>query len=177
MQKIKRGELRMGLDMYLFSLPKIEGMEYDEIQSANARLRQLEEAQNETYEKVKPHIKHFEEFGMSWDSLMEEIAYWRKANQIHHWFVENIRNGEDDPCFTEIVTKNHLQDLYNLCLKVFTNRNNPQDSLPTRPGSYFGRYGYDDFYYWQIEDTKSLLENLLDNFNFETHYLLYQCSW
>ncbi|MGJ9384349.1 hypothetical protein [Salipaludibacillus sp. CF4.18] len=167
----------MGLDMYLFSLARIEGMDYVEIHSVNMRLRELEEKQNDIYQKVKPHIKHFEEFDMSWKSLMEEVAYWRKANQIHNWFVENIRNGEDDPCFTEIVTKQNLEDLYNLCLKVLTNKKNPQDSLPTRPGSFFGYYGYDDFYYMQIEETKSIVENLLDNFNFKTHYLMYQCSW
>jgi len=167
----------MGLDMYLCSLPRIEGMDYDEVHSTNVHLRELEEEQNDIYRKVKPHIKHFEEFGMSWKSLREEVAYWRKANQIHHWFVENLHNGQDETLFTEIVTKQNLEDLYNLCLKVLINKNNPHDSLPTRGESFFGTYGYDDFYYRQIEDTKTLLENLLDNFNFETHYLIYQCSW
>ncbi|PYZ94961.1 hypothetical protein CR194_05445 [Salipaludibacillus keqinensis] len=167
----------MGLDMYLVSLPKIEGMDYYEVHSASADLGELEEEQNEIYRKIKPHIKHFEEFGMSWKSLREEVAYWRKANQIHHWFVENLHNGNDEPLFTELVTKQNLEDLYNLCVKVLENRKNPQDSLPSMPGPFFGYYSYDDFYYYQIEETKSILEDLLNHFDFDSHYLMYQCSW
>ncbi|MCE7792858.1 hypothetical protein K8O68_10570 [Salipaludibacillus sp. CUR1] len=167
----------MGLDMYLISMPKIEGMDYEDVHSANVHLRELEEKQNELFRKVKPHIIHSEKFGMSSISLMEVVGYWRKANQIHHWFVENIRNGKDDPCFTELVTKQNLEDLLNLCLIVLSNKKNPQDLLPTRFGSFFGSYEYDDFYFIEIEETKSLLENLLKNFDFETHYLMYQCSW
>ena len=29
-------------------------------------------------------------------SISERIGYWRKANQIHNWFVENVQGGEDD---------------------------------------------------------------------------------
>ncbi len=84
----------MGLDMYLLSVPKIEGMDSDEVQMANAYLRQHESEQNETYQKLKPHVKHFEEYGRTWDSIIEEVAYWRKANQIHHWFVEHCITGK-----------------------------------------------------------------------------------
>ena len=26
----------------------------------------------------------------------KEMLYWRKANAIHDWFVDNIQGGEDD---------------------------------------------------------------------------------
>jgi hypothetical protein len=167
----------MGLDMFLISLPKIEGMDYDEVQMANLHLSNLQTEQNEIYEKVKPHIKHFEEFGHSWASLREKVAYWRKANQIHNWFVENLRNGEDEPCFIELVTKDNLKDLYDLCIKILSDKEEPSDILPTRPGCFFGSYDYGEFYYWQIEETKIMLAKLLETFNFETHYLMYECSW
>jgi hypothetical protein len=51
----------MGLDMYLYSLPKVEGMDLDEILSANIHLREHEAEQSNVYEKIKGHIKHFEE--------------------------------------------------------------------------------------------------------------------
>lgn len=167
----------MGLDMYLLSVPKIKGMDYEEILLANVHLGKHKAEQDETYERLKPHIKHFEKLDFSWSSLFEEIAYWRKANQIHNWFVDTIHNGEDEPCFTEEVTKENLKNLYILCLKVLTKRVNPEDILPTKPGCYFGSTEYDAFYYREIDETKSLLANLLANFNFETHYLVYQCTW
>ena len=167
----------MGLDMYLYSAPKIDGMNLQEVLVANGRLSELKEEQNEIYVRVKPYIKDFEEFDYSWSSLVEEVAYWRKANQIHNWFVENIHNGIDDPCFTQEVTNETLNDLYNLCLNVLTRKDHPAGILPARPGCFFGSTEYDDFYYNEIDQTQSILASLLKNFNFETHYLLYQCSW
>jgi len=29
----------------------------------------------------------------------EEVGYWRKANHIHKWFVDNVQNGVDE-CLT-----------------------------------------------------------------------------
>ncbi len=28
--------------------------------------------------------------------IIEEIGYWRKANAIHKWFVDNVQGGNDD---------------------------------------------------------------------------------
>ncbi len=28
-------------------------------------------------------------------TIREEVLYWRKANAIHQWFVENVQGGED----------------------------------------------------------------------------------
>jgi hypothetical protein len=167
----------MGLDMYLFSLPKISGMDYDQIVLANRYLTEPENLQNEMYERVKPHIKHFEEFGSSWTSLFEEIAYWRKANQIHNWFVNTLHYEKDEPCFTVEVTKDQLSELHKLCVRVLKQKEHPATLLPTRPGCYFGNLSYDQYYYREIFETESLLAHFLENFNFDTHYLLYQCSW
>lgn len=41
---------------------------------------------------------------------VEEIAYWRKANHIHQWFVENVQGGEDD-CQEYRVSREQLQAL------------------------------------------------------------------
>jgi hypothetical protein len=51
------------------------------------------------------------------DTIIESVAYWRKANQIHAWFVENIQNGKDD-CREYYVTRKQLKQLLTLCLKV-----------------------------------------------------------
>lgn len=28
--------------------------------------------------------------------ITEEVGYWRKANAIHGWFVDNVQKGNDD---------------------------------------------------------------------------------
>lgn len=43
-----------------------------------------------------------------YDSIMTEIAYWRKANHIHKWFVDNVQYGVDD-CGTYEVTEADLK--------------------------------------------------------------------
>ena len=51
---------------------------------------------------------------------IEYIAmYWRKANAIHNWFVQNVQNGEDD-CDHYDVSKDELITLRDLCNAVIT---------------------------------------------------------
>lgn len=48
---------------------------------------------------------------------MEEVGYWRKANQIHGWFVENVQGGIDD-CGYYKVSKQNVEELLSLCNQV-----------------------------------------------------------
>lgn len=48
----------------------------------------------------------------------KEIAYWRKANMIHKWFVDNVQKGNDD-CKEYKITKEHLEELLKLSKEVF----------------------------------------------------------
>jgi hypothetical protein len=50
-------------------------------------------------------------------SIDEEVMYWRKANHIHAWFVDNVQNGQDD-CKTYHVSWDRLADLLSSCCKV-----------------------------------------------------------
>jgi hypothetical protein len=170
----KRSE-KMGLDMYLLSIPKVKGLTFDETLTALSNVRRHMNEKDEIYEKLKADLD-LEEFS-SRDSIYDEIAYWPKANQIHNWFVENLHNGVDEPLFTVMVTPENLWNLHHHCFKIISGKSHPADHLPTRPGCFFGSYSYDDFYYHQVQETESILSNLLQNFNFDTRYLLYQCSW
>lgn len=49
--------------------------------------------------------------------IIEEIGYWRKANQIHKWFVNNVQEGNDD-CGKYYVSHEKLQELLDLCKQV-----------------------------------------------------------
>ena len=44
----------------------------------------------------------------------EELIYWRKANQIHGWFVDTLMNGVDE-CQTVYISWGILQDLKDIC--------------------------------------------------------------
>lgn len=45
------------------------------------------------------------------------VGYWRKANQIHKWFVENVQDGEDD-CKEYYVSREQLEKLREDCQTV-----------------------------------------------------------
>lgn len=48
------------------------------------------------------------------------VGYWRKANQIHKWFVENIQDGNDD-CGEYEVSKEKVVELLGICKKIKEN--------------------------------------------------------
>jgi hypothetical protein len=47
----------------------------------------------------------------------EEVMYWRKANHIHNWFVENVQDGIDN-CATYYVSPDQLTALLDACERV-----------------------------------------------------------
>lgn len=49
--------------------------------------------------------------------IQERAGYWRKANAIHKWFVDNVQKGEDD-CREYYVSREQLKKLLGLCWKV-----------------------------------------------------------
>lgn len=52
--------------------------------------------------------------------ITESLAYWRKANAIHQWFVDHCQNGNDD-CREYDVERSQLQELYDTCVLVRDN--------------------------------------------------------
>lgn len=49
--------------------------------------------------------------------IEEEVMYWRKANHIHGWFVDNVQQGQDD-CKQHYVDWDQLSQLLEICEKV-----------------------------------------------------------
>jgi hypothetical protein len=103
---------------------------------------------------------------------------WRKANQIHKWFVENIQDGEDD-CGIYEVEFDKLMDLQGI---VETVASNPQKwgpkLLPTRKGFFFGNTEYNQWYEEDIQITKKHLNDIERNYYAkpETRFY-YSSSW
>lgn len=79
-----------------------------------------------------------------------EVGYWRKANQIHGWFVDNVQEGKDE-CQPHYVDREKLEELRALCQSVIDNPSLAEKVLPARSGFFFGDTGYGE---WYIEDLK-----------------------
>lgn len=156
----------MGLDMYLERMPRFENVTVKQIRVLESYLkwkedRNKKDSKASTYsfeewtrlniydlpnqEAVDFYRPFFTIKYDDWDTehkygfkrIMEEVGYWRKANQIHNWFVENVQDGEDDCCYHEEVTKEKLEELLDICKRVI-NKSNLID------GSVVNGYKYDN---------------------------------
>ena len=112
----------------------------------------------------------------SWKSIFQDIAYWRKANQIHKWFVDNIQNGNDD-CGSYIVTKEQLERLLSICKHVKANPDSAWKHLQTQSGFFFGSTEYDQLYWDEIDHTINTLETVLNETDFNNWIVFYTSSW
>ena len=52
------------------------------------------------------------------ERIYEQVAYWRKANAIHKWFVDNVQDGKDDCRYHREVTERDLEKLRDACKEV-----------------------------------------------------------
>ena len=109
--------------------------------------------------------------------IVEEAGYWRKANQIHKWFVDNVQDGEDD-CKEHYVSIEQLKELVNICKQIMSAYKEDKDKgialaqelLPTQAGFFFGSTDYDEYYFDDIQDTINQLEPLLETTDGDFYY-------
>ena len=142
-----------------------------------------------------------------WESFFTEVGYWRKANAIHRWLVENIQNGVDNCEYYE-VTKEKLEELLETCIQVrdgsklvkglikngeklengkwvpimeegeyIEDTSVAEELLPTTSGFFFGSTDYDQWYMADIEDTINILKNALETVDFDREMVVYSASW
>ena len=117
-----------------------------------------------------------------------EVGYWRKANQIHNWFMQNCARRDEydnpiDDCRPIEITVDKLEKLLDDCKKVLADHSLAKELLPTVDGFFFGSTAYDDYYLGQIEQTIEIIGPVL---KFAKHKLeikdyawevYYQASW
>lgn len=140
----------MGLDMYLYKKNYIWGGEWV---NPEAKQEVIVKTGGKVDTKIKPErIKY----------VVEEVGYWRKANQIHNWFVQNVQNGNDD-CGNYYVSREALEGLLNICRIVSVDKEKAEELLPTQSGFFFGGTEYDEWYYQDIENTIKILEDVLSD--------------
>ena len=151
----------MGLDMYLMRRKYVKNWEH------TPKERQF-----------KVHGKAMigqEIINLSDLSYLEfEAIYWRKANAIHKWFVDNVQKGEDD-CRSYGVD---VDDLENLLLTIdvcLANKKECNKLLPLLDGPFFGSREYDEYYFEELERTRDEINILLRNYPDDEY--TYESSW
>lgn len=107
--------------------------------------------------------------------VMEGIT-WRKANQIHRWFVENVQNGVDD-CKEYYVDKKQLRQLLDTVNEVLKDPSLAEELLPVGEGFFFGSNKYDEYYIQDLVYTQKELEELFSSKDFEDYDYTYISSW
>jgi len=110
--------------------------------------------------------------------ITEEVGYWRKANAIHRWFVDNVQEGNDD-CKAYYVDTDQLKTLLKLVNRVLKDHSLADELLPTQGGFFFGEIQYDEWYFERLQDTKKMLTELVARVSKEdfTGEIYYQSSW
>ena len=117
-----------------------------------------------------------------------EVGYWRRADQIHNWFMQNCAERDDcdnpiDDCRPVEITVDKLEALLETCKKVLADHSLAKELLPTADGCFFGSTTYDEYYFGEIERTIEIIEPVL---KFAKHKLeiedyvwevYYQASW
>ena len=158
----------MGLDMYL-----------------NKKIRLPYHWDKEEKKWINSEVSYTDDYGRlhhctgTPTTITFEVGYWRKANQIHNWFVENIQGGEDD-CKEYEVAPEKLRSLLDICKHILELKNwkaYAKKHLPTKEGFFFGGTEYDEYYLEEIKSTVEIIEKVFADFDEETDSLYYQSSW
>jgi hypothetical protein len=170
--------MNMGLDMYL-----------------SARLFTSEYSAKDAHVQLAPLAEKFlppaGEGSMGSITISRDVAYWRKANQIHSWFVNNVQDGKDD-CGTYDVSMEQLEELRGICVRirdgskmkkaripngytvtatgktpimedgeVIVDPTLAKELLPAAEGFFFGSTEYDKWYMEDIKDTIEQLDKII----------------
>lgn len=132
----------MGLDMYLHAKKYVSGYEHSD------------EHEKKLYRTILKHFGLNGNFKIESPSAVVEltVAYWRKANQVHAWFVSEVQDGKDE-CQNSHVDREKLQELVDLCKTALADRGKAKEILPTQKGFFFGSTDYDDDYLQDLENT------------------------
>lgn len=105
--------------------------------------------------------------------VVEDVGYWRKANAIHRWFVENVQHGTDN-CGLYEVSSNQLQQLLQAVEIVLKHPDMAAQVLPTQAGFFFGSTEYDEGYFEDLKETKRILQAALSD---DDAWFEYTSSW
>ena len=146
----------MGLDMYLM---------------AKKYISDYREEDNEIREKMQALLP---EISFPVRYIECEAIYWRKANAIHGWFVNNCQDGVDD-CREVYVDREQLQELLDIIETIQDDHSRAEELLPPVGGFFFGSTDLDEGYFEDLEYTQERLKKALEMSSDWDFY--YHSSW
>lgn len=183
----------MGLDMNLYSAPRYGTLTqvielYDKLSENEYAYRELLEEYNGNQSLMVTQVldqkkdilansgipEDFQKIIGSAGSLIVELAYWRKFNALHAWFVRNCQGGIDE-CQKSEVTKEKLSILLEVLMYAYGSKD-PSGFMPVS-GFFFGHTEVNDDYWEQVDSAIRELTTIYENFDFEKNILFYQASW
>lgn len=124
-------------------------------------------------------------------NVTERVGYWRKANAIHNWFVQNVGGGVDE-CQRMYVSLEQLYDLLFACEGVLMAHEHGGDweevareTLPPASGFFFGSTELDEWYLNDLRDTVKIIREVTEPQYLDTYQgtpflkqdIYYQASW
>ena len=160
----------MGLDMYLTA------------NRYESRLRFDPKHDESTYNALveASGLKHLVDPDDDISSVIVKVrvGYWRKANAIHQWFVQNVQGGKDD-CSEFDVSREQLSSLQALCEELLKSRNAQEaaEKLPPQAGFFFGSTEIDEWYWQDLEQTVKILKRALGEPQVKGIWFEYRASW
>lgn len=161
----------MGLDMYLSARKYVRRKDLDTMRDTHEFIS-LVTSTNTAY--------LVESEGFSGATVEIPVGYWRKANWIHNWFVNNVQQGNDD-CKDYHVPHEKMVELQEVILKVLANPDMARAKLAGVDGFFFGDsniYNEDgtlnDYYKETLQYTLERLNQLVNEKDID---FWYTSSW
>ena len=162
----------MGLDQYLTAKKYVAKWNYD----GGYDNKVITQEFTDLLPMDTPDITKYGQF--SGITVEYPVGYWRKANAIHNFFVQNV--GEDvDDCREMWVDRDVLVELRSRCDDVIKADNTEEMAkevgLETVSGFFFGDTQYGDWYKEDLKLTVEICDFVLALP--EEYSLHYQASW
>jgi len=165
----------MGLDMYLSARKHFEKVNWHTLQANDELSYDSPEA---VYPKFNDLLEITQLTDVATDIYGAEVsvtcAYWRKANQIHNWFVTNIQGGNDN-CGEYYVSQDKLTELKVICEHALETKN--PSLLPPQEGFFFGSTDIDEWYWKDLTNTINQLERIFALPEIDKLSFYYSSSW
>ena len=168
----------MGLDMYMSARKHIKKINWEDLNNksdegitdyAAATYPQFNDVVNAA--GVATLVDKDSIYGVD---VMINVAYWRKVNAVHNWFVQNVQGGEDN-CGEYYVSNTKIRKLLETARQCLFEKN--PNLLPPADGFFFGGTDIDEWYWYGLKDTIDQLQPLIDRPDFDKLSFYYQSSW
>ena len=162
----------MGLDQYLTAKKYVSKWDY----SGGFDSRVITQEFQDLLPMDTPDITRYGQFAGI--TIEYPVGYWRKANAIHNFFVQEVGESVDD-CREMYVHRDVLVDLRERCAEVIGSDDMEEMAkevgLETVDGFFFGDTEYGDWYKEDLKLTVEICDFVLALP--EEYSLHYQASW